>query len=99
MEIRWPTGDDRAHQARPIPLKPKVSPDLLIDTAEVVRKLHDQQVQIVDVRTPKEYRGEDIRAIRGGHIPGAVPIHYMENWVDPDTPAKLEKNWSAPRTG
>jgi len=83
----------------PIPLKLKVSPDLLIDTAEVVRKLHDQQVQIVDVRTPKEYRGEDIRAIRGGHIPGAVPIHYMENWVDPDTPAKLEQKLVSTKDG
>jgi thiosulfate/3-mercaptopyruvate sulfurtransferase len=63
----------------PMALKLQVNPALLVDTAEVVRKLHDPQVQIVDARTPKEYRGEEIRAIRGGHIPGAVPIHYMEN--------------------
>jgi thiosulfate/3-mercaptopyruvate sulfurtransferase len=47
--------------------------------------------EIVDARTAKEYRGEEIRAIRGGHIPGAIPIHYMENWVDPDAQAKLDK--------
>jgi hypothetical protein len=29
--------------------------------------------------------------VRGGYIPGAVLIHYMENWVDPETPDKLEK--------
>lgn len=74
-----------------VALKIRVKPELLIDTAEVVRRLKDPKVQIVDVRTPEEYRGEDIRAIRGGHIPGAVPIHYMENWVDPDTQSKLEK--------
>ena len=75
----------------PIALKIKVKPELMVDTAEVVRRLKDPKVQIVDARTPEEFRGEDIRAIRGGHIPGAIPIHYMENWVDPDTPMKLEK--------
>ena len=74
-----------------VSLKIRVKPELLVDTAEVVRKLNDPKVQNVDARTPEEYRGEDIRAIRGGHIPGAIPIHYMENWVDPDTSTKLEK--------
>ena len=75
----------------PVALKLKAKPELLVDTAEVVKKLHNPKVQIVDTRTPKEYRGEDIRAIRGGHIPGAIPIHYMENWVDPDAQGKIEK--------
>ena len=82
-----------------VSLKIKVKPELLVDTAEVVRKLKDPRVQIIDARTPEEFRGEDIRAIRGGHIPGAIPIHYMENWVDPDTPAKLEKKLVANKDG
>ena len=32
-----------------------------------------------------------IRAIRGGHIPGAVNIPYEMNWVDPETPGKLAR--------
>jgi thiosulfate/3-mercaptopyruvate sulfurtransferase len=83
----------------PIALKLKTRPELLVDTAEVVKKLKDPNVQIVDARTPREYKGEDIRAIRGGHIPGAIPIHYMENWVDPDTQAKLEKKLVANKDG
>ena len=83
----------------PIALKLKTRPELLVDTAEVVKKLRNPNVQIVDVRTPREYKGEDIRAIRGGHIPGAVPIHYMENWVDPDTQAKLDKKLVANKDG
>ena len=83
----------------PIALKLSVKPELLVDTAEVIRKLRDPSVQIVDARTPEEYRGEDIRALRGGHIPGAVPIHYMENWVDPDAATKLEKKQVANRDG
>jgi thiosulfate/3-mercaptopyruvate sulfurtransferase len=83
----------------PIALKLKTRPELLVDTREVVRRLHDPNVQIVDARTSKEYRGEEIRAIRGGHIPGAIPIHYMENWVDPETPGKLEKKLVANKDG
>jgi thiosulfate/3-mercaptopyruvate sulfurtransferase len=83
----------------PVALKLETRPELLIDTAEVVKKLKDPNVQIVDARTPREYKGEEIRAIRGGHIPGAVPIHYMENWVDPDTQAKLDKKLVANKDG
>jgi thiosulfate/3-mercaptopyruvate sulfurtransferase len=75
----------------PVALKLQPRPELLVDTRQVVAKLKDPNVQILDVRTPKEFRGEEIRAIRGGHIPGAVPIHYMENWVDPDAQAKLDR--------
>lgn len=83
----------------PIALKLKARPELLVDTAEVVSKLRNPKVQILDVRTPEEYRGEDIRSIRGGHIPGAVPIHYMESWVDPNAATKLEKKLVDNRDG
>jgi thiosulfate/3-mercaptopyruvate sulfurtransferase len=39
----------------------------------------------------REYLGEDVRALRGGHIPGAINIPYETNWVDPDTPRKLAR--------
>lgn len=58
-------------------------------TPEVVQRVRSGGTQIVDARTAKEFAGEDIRAIRGGHIPGAVNIPYEANWVDPATPAKL----------
>jgi thiosulfate/3-mercaptopyruvate sulfurtransferase len=58
-------------------------------TNEVIERTRSGGAQIVDVRTPKEFSGEDIRAIRGGHIAGAVSIPYEANWKDPATPAKL----------
>lgn len=39
---------------------------------------------IVDVRTPGEYSGTDVRALRGGHIPQAINIDYVKNF-DPTT--------------
>src|SRR5207253_9404518 len=44
----------------PIALKLKAHPELLVDTAEVVKKLKDPNVQIVDARTSREYKGEEI---------------------------------------
>lgn len=35
--------------------------------------------QIIDSRSSKEYSGEQIRAIRGGHIPCAINIEWKEN--------------------
>ncbi|UCD69183.1 MAG: sulfurtransferase [Betaproteobacteria bacterium] len=66
-------------------------PSQLVTTSEVIEKLGDSSVQIVDARTVNEYSGKDIRALRGGHIPGAVNIPYQTNWVDPDTPRKLAR--------
>ena len=66
-------------------------PGQLVTTREVIQKLGDPWVQIVDARTVNEYAGDDIRALRGGHIPGAVNIPYETNWVDPDTPGKLAR--------
>ena len=80
-------------------LKLVARPEQMADTAEVLKKLNDPAVQILDVRSPEEYRGEDIRALRGGHIPGAVSINYTENWQDPDAPAKLEKKLVANKDG
>jgi thiosulfate/3-mercaptopyruvate sulfurtransferase len=93
-----PVGTEPAKPA-PLSLKLTTRPELLADTAEVRRKLKGPAVQILDVRSPAEFRGEDIRAIRGGHIPGAMSINYTENWSDPDTPAKLEKKLVANKDG
>jgi thiosulfate/3-mercaptopyruvate sulfurtransferase len=78
-----------APTARPVAIKLAIDPNIAATTKEVVERLHDSNVQIVDARTPQEFAGEDIRAIRGGHIPGAVNIPYEQNWVEPETPAKL----------
>lgn len=82
-------SDDPVKPAH-VELKLNPRPELTVATDEVVSKL-SSNVQIVDARSPKEFSGEDIRAIRGGHIPGAVNIPFQKNWIDPDTPAKLAK--------
>ena len=56
-------------------------------------------MQIVDARTAGEYLGNDVRAIRGGHIPGAVNIPYEQNWKDPDTTNKLARRLVTDNSG
>src|SRR6516225_1394565 len=80
-----------ASQLPPVALKLEINPTVVVTTKEMVGRLNNPSVQIVDARTQQEFRGEDIRAIRGGHIPGAINIPYEQNWIDPETPAKLSR--------
>lgn len=66
-------------------------PELLVSTEELKARLHEPGLQILDARTAREFSGDDIRALRGGHIPGAVNIPYESTWADPDTPRKLAR--------
>lgn len=53
-------------------------PEVVADKAYVREHLDDDNVTVVDARSPAEYRGEDVRAARGGHIPGAVNLEWTE---------------------
>lgn len=67
------------------------APGVAVSTGDVLARLNRPDVQLLDVRTPREFAGEDIRAIRGGHIPGAINIPYEQNWLDPETAIKLAR--------
>jgi len=70
-----------------------------VSTREMIALQGKSHVQILDVRTAREFSGEDIRAIRGGHIPGAVNIPYEHNWVDPETANKLSRKQVSSNAG
>tara|TARA_Y100000588_G_scaffold245399_1_gene259752 strand:+ start:1655 stop:2485 length:831 start_codon:yes stop_codon:yes gene_type:complete len=54
------------------------NPSVLADDTYILRHLDDESVALLDARTPEEYAGTKVRAARGGHIPGAVNL----NWLD-----------------
>jgi thiosulfate/3-mercaptopyruvate sulfurtransferase len=85
------TVSTEAAKLPPLALKLTTNAAVAVSTAQMIAQLKNPAVQIIDARTPGEFRGEDIRAIRGGHIPGAVNIPYEMNWVDPETPGKLAR--------
>lgn len=47
--------------------------------SEVLDHLNDPETLILDVRRPTEYTGEEVRAARGGHIPGAKNLLWLDN--------------------
>ena len=74
-------------------------PQLMVTNEEMLKLYNDSNLQIVDARTPDEYSGKDIRAIRGGHIPNAINIPFEENWQDPATAIKLSKKLVTDNSG
>jgi thiosulfate/3-mercaptopyruvate sulfurtransferase len=56
----------------PHPFKAAPRPEILATCQEVANALGDPAVRIFDVRSDAEYYGENVRAKRGGAIPGAV---------------------------
>ncbi len=66
-------------------------PQLVVSNEEMRKLYSNKSVQVIDARTVNEFKGNDIRAIRGGHIPGALSIPYEQNWRDPQTASKLAK--------
>ena len=53
-----------------------LNPAVIADRDDVLKRLGQPQVALLDVRTPAEYAGLDVRAARGGHIPGAVNLDW-----------------------
>jgi len=80
-----------AVKPRPVTVKLTPQPGVIVTTREVVAAMKRPDVQLLDVRTVREFKGDDIRAIRGGHIPGAINIPFEQNWVDPDARNKLRR--------
>jgi thiosulfate/3-mercaptopyruvate sulfurtransferase len=51
---------------------------------ELLVEMKRSNVVIVDARSPAEYGGLDVRAKRGGHIPGTVNIDWVRNVTNDD---------------
>lgn len=71
-------------EAKPTPFRPKKSSwQRGIAAQEILDRLEDPTFRLVDVRGPAEFSGEEQRAARGGHIPGAV-LWPWEGNLSPD---------------
>lgn len=65
---------DKPSKREPTTFKAKVVKSRYASTAEIVKIARGQAkgVQLVDSRTAREHKGEDIRSVRGGHIPNTT---------------------------
>ena len=50
----------------------------LVTKDEIIARLEDPSLALLDARTPEEFDGSKIRAAKRGHIPGAANL----NWTD-----------------
>jgi thiosulfate/3-mercaptopyruvate sulfurtransferase len=56
-----------------------VQPQLIATSSFLLEVLGDEQLTVLDTRSPAEYTGDDVRANRGGHIPNAVNVEWTQN--------------------
>lgn len=88
--------DDKPVKKDPATFKVKVVKNRYASTNEILKIARGQEkgVQLVDSRTAKEYKGEDIRSLRGGHVPNTtVNIPHLDTLPkvkDPKTDKMVE---------
>jgi len=63
----------------PTTYRPSPRPERVASAGVILAGLKDPAVALVDSRTAAEYDGKDVRARRGGHIPGAVNIEWTQH--------------------
>lgn len=56
----------------------RAEPDKIATKGFVLNNLNNPGISLLDERTPAEYRGEEVRSARGGHIPGAINVPWTE---------------------
>ncbi|MGH7277357.1 MAG: sulfurtransferase, partial [Candidatus Rokuibacteriota bacterium] len=62
---------------------PRIRPDLVASAEWIRERLGRPDLTLVDARSADEYTGRDVRARRGGHIPGSIHIDWRRN-LGPD---------------
>ena len=68
-----------ADPVTPYPFKAAVRPEILATYEQVAGRLGRADARIFDVRSEAEYYGENVRARRGGAIPGAINRDWALN--------------------
>lgn len=76
------------------PVPQQSDPSLRIERADIQERLDHPDFTVLDVRTRGEFEGTDVRAARGGHIPGAVHIEW-EQALRPDKTFKSKEELAA----
>lgn len=54
-------------------------PDLVASADDVLAAIDDDRVVVLDVRRWSEFTGEEVRAARGGRVPGSIYLFWQDN--------------------
>jgi thiosulfate/3-mercaptopyruvate sulfurtransferase len=74
----YPVSTEPSQVARTT-FRARPRPEEVATGEDVLARLGDGTTQLVDSRSPGEYDGSQIRSARGGRIPGAVPLEWVQN--------------------
>ena len=81
----WRAWAGEGHKVESGPANPapsdyrvSISGDVIARKDYIVGHLKDPKMLVLDVRSPAEYAGKDVRSARGGHIPGAVNMDWTQ---------------------
>jgi len=84
LEAQFSPPPRRAYQARFVD-----PPTAVADRDYILARLGQPDLVLLDTRTPAEFAGLDVRAARGGHIPGAVNLNWTDA-MDPQRQLRLQ---------
>lgn len=80
QEIVWPTPSNYSGTINTAPIA---------DKQFILESLNDDAAMVLDCRSPMEYSGTKVFAARGGHIPGAINMNWMD-LIDTDNHLQLK---------
>lgn len=79
LENNYPTSTDSGSiEKSDYKFSGNANTQLIADFEEILDSVDDPSKIVCDTRSPDEYTGKDVRADRGGHIPGSENV----NWVN-----------------
>lgn len=73
----------------PSDYRAEIRGDAAADKNYILSRIGAPDVIFLDTRTPEEYRGVNLRAARGGHIPGAINFDWV-NAIDRERNLRLK---------
>lgn len=74
----FPTSDE-TQQPKSLTLQASiVNKTAQTDAETIIAELGNPDFVIWDARSPGEYRGDNVRSARGGHIPGAINLEWTQ---------------------
>lgn len=76
-EARLPLTQELA-EVKPTDVSIELHPGVIAEKDDVLEGLDKDNVQIWDARSPEEWSGAKVVAARGGHIPGAINLDWLE---------------------
>ncbi len=79
------------NQTKPTKVELRINPAVIAEKNEVLASIGDDSVLVWDARSPEEYSGARIVAARGGHVPGAINLDWLE-LIDRKRDFKLVNN-------